>query len=353
MAGYGRIAAIAVLVVVGLESTTHAQSLLERLEKRLGEAGAAVQAPANELPRAAGEDEAAPPGYLGLTADTRNGRVEVVSVRADGPAAAAGVRPGDRLVSIGDVEVASLDDVSEIIGKLPAGSRVELVVQRSGRNQKLALTLGARDEGPEFLPRPDEPAPDERPLAAPASLGVRAVPVTADVQRRYGLTVRRGAVIESIQRGSAADTYGLPLGAAIVAVDGARVDSPEDLAAIIAGARPGDTVEISYYQRDQVFRKRVRLGPSSVAAPVPGQDRPLLRRLERALESPLPGREGDGFAQMQAQLEALQAKVDALEERIGILEGRRPPAAEREEQRQPPVEKGAERRAPELEPLEP
>jgi membrane-associated protease RseP (regulator of RpoE activity) len=301
-----------------------AQSLLERLEKRLNESGVV---PAQ---RPAGNDEAAPaPGYLGLTADVKNGRLEVISVRAGGPADAAGIKPGDRLVSVGGVEVATLDDLGEIVDKLPAGSRIETVVERNGRSQKLGVTLAAREGDPmaEALPGPPrEPLPEEMPLEEPpAALGVRALPVSPDLQRRYGLIVRRGAVIESIQRGSAAERYGLPVGAAIVAVDGGRVDGPEDLAAIVGSRRPGDTIEISYYLRDQVYRKHVRLAP---VAPPPGESRPLLRRLERALDDVGGAPRDEVVAQLQAQVRAMQARIDDLEQRVRDLEaqqGRRVP----------------------------
>jgi membrane-associated protease RseP (regulator of RpoE activity) len=214
-----------------------------------------------------------------------------------------------------------------LVGDLPAGSRIDMVVSRAGRDQKIALTVAPREGADvEELPGPARPVeeefPEERPLGQrPASLGVRALPVSADLQRRYGLVVRRGAVIENIQPGSPADRYGLPIGAAIVAVDGARVDTPDDLAAAIGAARPGDSVEISFYQRDQVFRKQVRLGPAGAAPPVVGEDRPLLRRLERVIEGE-PGGNGQMIAELQAQINALQRQVEALESRLERLEGR-------------------------------
>lgn len=289
---------------------------------------------------------------MGLTADAKDGGIVILSVRAGGPAEAAGVKPGDRIVSVGGAEVADLDEMSAVVEKVPTGSRVEMVVRRDGREQKLAVTVAAREPAPaEALPSPrEEEFPEERALEQPrAALGVRALPVSADLQRRYGLAVRRGAVIESIQPGSPADRYGLPIGAAITAVDGARVDSPDDLAAIIATARPGDTVEVSYYVRDQVFRKDVRLTPiggGGLVAPGGAEERPLLRRLERALESP-PAFGNDAVAELQAQLEAMAVKVESLEARIRQLEAKLSAGVnEGEPVKEPTL-------APPLKPLEP
>jgi hypothetical protein len=70
--------------------------------------------------------------------------------------------------------------------------------------------------------------------------------------------------------------------------------------------------------RDQAYRKQVRLAPAAVAvAPPAGTDRPLLRTLERALDSVAPPPQG-GLNEVQA----LRAQVAAMQERIAILEAR-------------------------------
>jgi predicted metalloprotease with PDZ domain len=305
-----------------LATPVSAQSLLERLEKRLNEIGPPSPAPRNELPPPA----AAPkPGFLGLTGDAKNGVVTIAAVRAGGPSDTAGIKPGDKLVSIGGLDVTSLDDISEVVGKLPAGSTIDVIVERGGAKRTVKVTLGTRD-GDAAPPLEEElPAiPEERALPqSRATLGVRALPVTPDLRRQFGLVVARGALIESIQRGSPAERFGLPIGAAIVAVDGARVESPDDLAASIAVARPGDTVELSYYVRDQIFRKRVRLTPSA------------------DLEDPraVPLDRDDPFAAMAAHIDALEKRIAQLEARLAALEGKPKPAIKAEE---PPAESKVE-----------
>jgi predicted metalloprotease with PDZ domain len=305
-----------------------AQSLLDRLEKRLNDI-APPRAP-NELP----PPSATKPGFLGLTGDAKNGAVTIIATRAGGPADSAGIKPGDRLVSLGGTEVSSLDDISAVVIKLPAGSTIDVVINRGGANRTVKVTLGAREPDPGPRVEEDLPAlPQERVLPqGRATLGVRALPVTADLQRQYGLVIGRGAIIESIQHGSPAERYGLPLGAAIVAVDGARINTPDDLAASIAAARPGDTVELSYYVRDQIFRKRVRLSPGAAEF-----DDPRAAPLDQ----------GDPFAAIAAQLDAIEKRIADLDARLSALEGKpkpnlkgeEPPAGNKIELR-PPLEKG-------------
>jgi S1-C subfamily serine protease len=55
-----------------------------------------------------------------------------------------------------------------------------------------------------------------------------------------------GAVVVSVQAGSAADQAGIKEGDVITDLDGDSVGGPEDLAALIAGHQPGDTVTVKF-----------------------------------------------------------------------------------------------------------
>jgi hypothetical protein len=216
------------------------------------------------------------------------------------------------------------------------------------------------------LPPPVPPGREESaPAAARPSLGVSVVDVTPELQARYHLAVRQGAVITNIREGTAAAKYGLPLGAAIVAVDGHRIRSANDLVAAIEAGQPGDQVEIAYLEGDRTGRKKVRLGwrppePSAVVPPpvaepetpgatprwgrtVPAEPPPLLGRLDGLLDrlipadSPLAGRlppiapdrepsslgppaDMDEVTLLRQQLQSLQRQLEQVQERLDRIE---------------------------------
>jgi hypothetical protein len=353
-----------VVVAHLLATPLHSQGLLEKLERSLGGRSTPREAqPASELR-----------GYLGLSADQlQPGFIGVVKVEENSPAAKAGIRRGDQLVVINGRRITTLDDVDQVM-RVPVGARLDIVTRRAGVERRVQLTLtepppvetGEAMEDDELPPPPLPADMDEDMPAAEqnqyATLGVSVVDVTAENRNRYRFPTTQGAVITSIVEGSPAAQYGLPLGGAIVAVDGQRIDSSSDLVATIQMYKPGDEVELLYYQGNLAARKKVRLGFGAPPVVVPrdgaaaaGQpsdpplrlgpsrrDRPLLNRLERALDDIVPsvvgaatgeaGREAsdpaagapatsaDEVAQLRAEVATLQKQLELMQQRIQQLE---------------------------------
>ena len=73
--------------------------------------------------------------------------IHVNTVNPGSPAAAAGLQPDDRLVSLASQEIVSLDDLKRIMGTGQPGDTVSLVVQRDGEMVDLDLTYGGLPGG--------------------------------------------------------------------------------------------------------------------------------------------------------------------------------------------------------------
>lgn len=94
--------------------------------------------------------DAASPGWIGISFDVsgdRSGRaveVVIVEVRPGSPAEAAGLRAGDRVVSINDLDSPSeLASLSERL-HLKEGDRVSVNVERDGRSLRMRLRAAKR-----------------------------------------------------------------------------------------------------------------------------------------------------------------------------------------------------------------
>jgi C-terminal processing protease CtpA/Prc len=81
-------------------------------------------------------------GALGVTlSDGARSGVRVATVFPNSPAQQAGIRPGDRLVSISGQPIQSYRDVVRLIGSRQPNSQVQMEVDRNGRQQLLTATL--------------------------------------------------------------------------------------------------------------------------------------------------------------------------------------------------------------------
>jgi S1-C subfamily serine protease len=59
--------------------------------------------------------------------------VEVAALEPKGPAERAGVQPGDLIVSVNDRLVSSVDDLHQLLSRLPADKPITLSVLRGSR----------------------------------------------------------------------------------------------------------------------------------------------------------------------------------------------------------------------------
>jgi len=85
-----------------------------------------------------GRAASAPRPWLGMFTAENEGRLEVVGIADDAPAARAGIKPGDVVVKVGDDVVADLAGMYRRIWAIgPAGAKIPLTVLRGS----IALTL--------------------------------------------------------------------------------------------------------------------------------------------------------------------------------------------------------------------
>jgi S1-C subfamily serine protease len=93
----------------------------------------------DDLVARGGTDRPARP-WLGFYATEVDGRVVIADVAGRGPAEAAGLRPGDLIMSVGGSEAHDLAGLFRLIwARGPAGTTIPLAIQRDGRAVELAI----------------------------------------------------------------------------------------------------------------------------------------------------------------------------------------------------------------------
>ncbi len=129
-------------------------------------------------------------------------------------------------------------------------------------------------------------------------LGVALQPVDAEMAAALGLPGAGGALLSSVEPGSAAAAAGLRAGDVVVGVAGREVKAPRDLAAAIGAARPGSTVSLDVVRDGARAERSVTLGgtprreaaaPTNGAAPALGLGLAPRREGGVAVASVVPG----------------------------------------------------------------
>jgi putative serine protease PepD len=82
--------------------------------------------------------------YLGVSTSTAREGARVGEAVGGGPAARAGLRGGDVIVSIGGTRVRNADDVADVIADHRPGERVTVEFRREGETRSVEVTLRSR-----------------------------------------------------------------------------------------------------------------------------------------------------------------------------------------------------------------
>ncbi|TWU60539.1 Periplasmic serine endoprotease DegP precursor [Rubripirellula tenax] len=83
-------------------------------------------------------------GLLGIVAKSKDPNelnTEIAAVRIRSPAEAAGIRAGDRVLSVNGIEVKRQQGIRQVLGSFDAGEVVPVKVQRAGKTIEMQVTL--------------------------------------------------------------------------------------------------------------------------------------------------------------------------------------------------------------------
>lgn len=154
----------------------------------------------------------------------RDGAI-VSEVMADSPAAAAGLMQGDVILSVNDVVVKELRDLTRTIARLDVGAVAHLKVWRGGETIAIEAMVGKPAET-ETVAAIEQPIGD-----ALDTLGVRLGALDASSRQAFGIDEDvAGVVVTDLERRGVAAGKGIRIGDVIVSIGNARVAAPDDVA---------------------------------------------------------------------------------------------------------------------------
>ena len=241
----------------------------------------------------------------------------VMKVVEGGPAAKAGLRENDVVVSFNGRRVDSVRELQRLLSETPAERSISIEVVRGGNRQTLNTTLSKRSNEFQLL-RPEFPdteamrrseealknsmkayekaqgayeraqgairklppdfgnfafvAPGEYSFFSGSRLGITVESVTDQLAEYFGVKGGNGVLISHVDENGAAGKAGLKAGDVIIAVDNEKIDSVNALLKTLskreAGAaavrilrnRTEQTVNVTIEKREQIPSTRRRAG---------------------------------------------------------------------------------------------
>jgi S1-C subfamily serine protease len=177
--------------------------------------------------------------------------VLVAEVISGTPAEQAGLKVGDRILSIEGESVQSGADLATIIQSHQPGDEVNLEVQSPGEEaRQITVTLAEN---------PDQPSQ--------AQLGIRYVPLQSLPDQQGDRTpfempdlpfgpgpgglpsgISQAVLVSEVTPGSPAEAAGIKAGDLITEIDGEPVGDPQTLVQAVGQHKPGDTVQLTVFQ---------------------------------------------------------------------------------------------------------
>ncbi len=169
----------------------------------------------------------------------------VGSIDEGGPAATAGLKAGDVVLSVDGRTVDAIHPLPKIVADEPDGKVVSVVILRDGNEQTLSVTLGRLEEAeksaqaktdakPAPSPGDEQPSPPSQGLDdVEGPLGLRLAELTPEVRKAFDIAaeVTAGVVVTAVDPTSPAAEARLQPGDTISTVGKEQVETPEDFVA--------------------------------------------------------------------------------------------------------------------------
>jgi serine protease Do len=226
--------------------------------------------------------------------------VEVTRVEEDSPAAKAGLKENDVVLEYQGQRVEGTAEFQRMVKETPGGRQVKLLVSRGGSSQTLTATVGERKTkgalnlmGHDFAMDPKwqkemekmqeqlgklqfqmPDLPDPHMSWRNRALGIEAEAVNSQLAEFFG--VKKGVLVRSVGKDTAAEKAGIKAGDVIVKVDNVEVSAPSDISQRVRNQDAKNTFPVTLVRNRQETTVSVtveehggggRMRPQRIAAP--------------------------------------------------------------------------------------
>ncbi|MBI2707458.1 MAG: Do family serine endopeptidase [Proteobacteria bacterium] len=151
----------------------------------------------------------------------------VGNVVKDGPAAKARLQSGDVILKVGSVEINDEKSLPRIVGEIPVGSQVPVVIWRKGKIMTLPVQVGEYEEAEEagVIPSPDGGKELSKGIEVH---GMTLQPLTEEIRQRFDIAKdTEGVLVVDVAPKTSAAEKGVRPGDIIMEISQDEVKTPQ------------------------------------------------------------------------------------------------------------------------------
>ncbi|MCG8473805.1 MAG: trypsin-like peptidase domain-containing protein [Desulfobacterales bacterium] len=171
--------------------------------------------------------------------------VLVLKVFENDPAAKAGMKANDVIVSIDGESVATVRDLTGIVAAKKVGDKVKVVILRKGKKKTLKVKVGKR------MDRQVTKAGGSG--SGDSDLGIDIAAMTPEMAKRYGLGDSKGVLITGVDPRSKGGEAGLAHGDIIKEINHHAIKDEESYFEALDGVKKGEPVNMLVIRRGQGY----------------------------------------------------------------------------------------------------
>lgn len=167
----------------------------------------------------------------------------VSSVTADGPAAKAGIQPGDVIINFDGKEVPEMRRLPLMVAETDAEKTTGITVFRKGEKIELKIKVGelsAKEEAEDQKQKPEEKTQPVQNTEKVDELGISAAPLTDALRSRYDVKKDvKGIIVTNVSSDGIAADQGIEVGDVISEAAQQEIKTPKELVEQIKTAKKG------------------------------------------------------------------------------------------------------------------
>ena len=171
--------------------------------------------------------------------------VLINEVYEDDPADAAGIKPGDIILSVDDSPVDSPNQLSRLVARVGPGDNARIRLLRDGKELTYLVPMAERQEKSILTSLPSQ--------KSEVTLGLDVQALTAALAEQFELQETVGVLVTKVEKGGLAHSEGVQEGDLINEVNRQTIRTVTQFSEAVAKVKPGQTVLLRIIRKARAF----------------------------------------------------------------------------------------------------